>query len=200
MGNTFKKDPNKKRAEAAAATKALAARSDSDVDRWSEVAPAEDPDLPPDIHQAFSQAWRIRAEAIESDAMTAEDVRGVFAKAFELGEWGYDKTVPLEEVSKAMQETLGLKNKKKVNGEEAFFVMFKKIAMSGDGFVDSSLIEEDETPAAAAAPDAAPVFPEASGSAPTVIGSTAFVFTAKAKSKAVKGDNPCLLWSEGETA
>jgi hypothetical protein len=67
-----------------------------------------------------------------------------------------------------MQETLGLKNKKKVNGEEAFFVMFKKIAMSGDGFVDSSLIEEDETPAAAAAPDAAPVFPEASGSAPTV--------------------------------
>ena len=30
--------------------------------------------------------------------MTAEDVRGVFAKAFELGEWGYDKTVPLEEV------------------------------------------------------------------------------------------------------
>lgn len=145
MGNTFKKDPNKKRAEAAAATKALAARSDSD-DRWSEVAPAEDPDLPPDIHQAFSQAWRIRAggfnatmsrlekehlasttshptfpsflseppflpanqsktpripfplEAIGSDAMTAEDVRGVFAKAFELGEWGYDKTVPLEEV------------------------------------------------------------------------------------------------------
>ena len=30
--------------------------------------------------------------------MTAEDVRGVFAKAFELGDWGYEKTVPLEEV------------------------------------------------------------------------------------------------------
>ena len=40
----------------------------------------------------------VSLEAIESDAMTAEDVRGVFAKAFELGEWGYDKTVPLEEV------------------------------------------------------------------------------------------------------
>ena len=30
-----------------------------------------------------------------------------------------------------------------------------------------------------------------------VTGSTAFVFTAKAKSKPVKGENPCLLWSEG---
>eukprot|EP00619_Florenciella_sp_RCC1007_P007444 CAMPEP_0205909866 /NCGR_PEP_ID=MMETSP1325-20131115/4130_1 /ASSEMBLY_ACC=CAM_ASM_000708 /TAXON_ID=236786 /ORGANISM="Florenciella sp., Strain RCC1007" /LENGTH=299 /DNA_ID=CAMNT_0053276191 /DNA_START=33 /DNA_END=932 /DNA_ORIENTATION=+ len=196
MGNTFKKDPNKKRAEAAAATKDLNARSDSD-DRWSEVAPAEDPDLPPDIHQAFAQAWRIRADAIGTSAMTAEDVRGVFAKAFELGDWGYEKTVPLEEVSKTMQETLGLKNKKKVQGEEAFFAMFKKIALSGDGFVDNSLVEEEPTPTSAAeAPAAAPAFPESSGTAPKVKGSTVFVFTDKAKSKPVKGDNPCLLWSE----
>ena len=49
-----------------------------------------------------------------------------------------------------MQETLGLKNKKKVDGEQAFFAMFKKIALSGDGFEDTSLVEEESTPASAA--------------------------------------------------